>query len=126
MKKKMRKITDKSLLKIWGEIVKERANWKCEYPDCMVNAMQLHPHHFYSRKHASIRYDPSNGLCLCSHHHTLGSFSAHQDPDFKDRIISTGVRTPEWRERLLIQRSVIVKNNQTFKDEWQKKLKLYF
>ena len=119
----MKKITDDHLLKLWANIVKERAGWKCEYPGCVVRATQLHPHHWYSRRHASLRYDPLNGLCLCSHHHTMGAFSAHNDPDFKDRIISTGVRTPEWNDKLREKRNVIVKNNQAFKEETYENLK---
>ena len=116
-------ITDAKLLKLWADIVRERAGWRCEYPDCDIHATQLHPHHFYSRRHAAIRYDPDNGLCLCSHHHTMGSFSAHHDPDFKDRIISTGVRTPEWNDKLREKRNMIVKNNKAFKEDAYEKLK---
>ena len=109
-------ITDAALLKLWANIVKERAGWKCEYPDCNCNYTQLHPHHFYSRRHASLRYDPDDGVALCPFHHTMGAFSAHHDPDFKDRIIATGVRTREWQEKLREKRNLIVKNNQAFKE----------
>ena len=114
---KRKVISDAKLLKLWGNIVRERADWRCEYPDCTVHATQFHPHHFYSRRHLSIRYDPQNGLCLCAHHHTMGAFAAHSDPDFKDRIISTGVRTPEWREELIKKRTLIIANKQKFKED---------
>ena len=120
---KKRSISDGALLKLWGNIVKERAGWKCEYPDCDVRATQLHPHHWYSRRHSSIRYDPLNGICLCAVHHTMGSFSAHHDPDFKDRILSTGVRTAEWNDKLREKRNLVVKNNQAFKNEAYELLK---
>ena len=118
-----KKITDDYLLKLWGNIVKERAGCKCEYPDCTVRTTQLHPHHWYSRRHASLRYDPMNGIALCAFHHTMGSFSAHSDPDFKDKIISTGVRTPEWNDALREKRNMIVKNNQAFKEDAYENLK---
>ena len=63
-----------------------------------------------------MRYDPLNGICLCAYHHTMGSFSAHSDPDFKDRIISTGVRTPEWRESLTEKRNLTPRNDAAFKE----------
>jgi len=114
--KKKRSISDDHLLKLWGNVVKERAGHRCEYPDCHINATQFHPHHWYSRRHASLRYDPLNGICLCSHHHTMSPFSAHNDPDFKDRILSTGVRTAEWNDALREKRNQIVKNNAAFKE----------
>ena len=120
--KKRKAVTDASLLKLLGNICKERANFRCEYPDCDVRSSQLHPHHFYSRRNASIRYDPDNIIVLCPIHHTLGSFSAHNDPDFKDRIIATCVRSQDWNEKLRLKRNLIVKNNQAFKDAALKKL----
>jgi len=120
--RKSKPITDAKLLQLWGDRVRERADWRCEYPDCSVRTTQLHPHHFYSRRHAAIRYDVDNGICLCPVHHTLGSFSAHQDPDFKDRIIGMGVRSQDWNDNLRLKRNMIVKNNQAFKDAAYKKL----
>ena len=117
-----KKVSEKTLLKKWAEKVKERADYRCEYPDCNVNYSQVHAHHFFHRQNKSIIYDPDNGLCLCPTHHSLGSFSAHKDPTFKDRIISCGVRSQEWLERLTDKRNMIVKNNDTYKQEWKKKL----
>lgn len=114
--RKQKPVTDSKLLKLWGDRVLERANYRCEYPDCMVHTTQLHPHHFYSRRHAALRYDVNNGICLCPVHHTLGSFSAHNDPDFKDRIIATGVRSQAWNDKIREKRNLIVKNNQAFKE----------
>ena len=121
--KKKKAVTDCYLMKMLGNICKERADFKCEYPDCNIKSSQLHPHHFYSRRHAAIRYDPDNIIILCAVHHTMGSFSAHNDPDFKDRIIATGVRTPEWNDRLREKRNVIVKNSQAFKEQAYENLK---
>jgi len=117
IKKKKVKVSDSRLLKLWGQKVKERAGNRCEYPDCNVNYSQTHPHHFFSRRHASLRYDIENGLCLCPTHHTMGYFSAHKDPCFKDRIIACGVRSAEWLERLIVKRNMVVKNNDYFKLE---------
>lgn len=123
-KKKKRPISDAYLLKLWAKIVKERAGYRCEYPDCNINATQLHPHHWYSRRHKSLRYDPMNGIALCAHHHTMGSFSAHHDPDFKDRILATGVRSVEWSDKLREKRNVkITQDEDSFRADALENLK---
>jgi len=117
-KEKRKKVSDRHLLKLWAEKVKERSGYRCEYPCCTVRTSQLHPHHIYSRRHAATRYDPDNGMCLCAHHHTLGSESAHHDPDFKEKIIAGGVRTRVDFDFLRYKKETITKNNQEFKDWW--------
>lgn len=117
-----KKITDKSVLNLWRELVLRQGNNRCEYPNCQINAHQLHPHHFYSRSYKSIRYDPMNGICLCARHHTLGNESAHLDPDFKDKLIVSGVRSTVWRETLMARRNQVVKFNDQFRLEWYNKL----
>lgn len=56
-------------LKRWTEMVKERAEFKCEMagPDC---AGELHAHHIIP-KHLdpNRKYDVENGICLCEAHH---------------------------------------------------------
>ena len=64
-KKKAKGVSEKQLMKLWSEICKKKANHKCEYPGCRINSTQLHAHHFFSRRHASIRYDPDNAVLLC-------------------------------------------------------------
>jgi len=122
---KMTKLTDKKLLKLWGRAVIEHAGCKCEYPDCNINYTQLHPHHLFSRRHASLRYEIRNGVALCSVHHSLGSFSAHNDPTFKDRLVACGVRPLELFEELSRQRNRIQKNTTAWKQECYEKLKAY-
>lgn len=124
-KKKKKEITDRQLLKIWADICKERAGWKCEVADCNTRATQLHAHHIFSRRHTILRYNPENSICLCSVHHSLGSFSAHSDPTFLTRLIATGVRSTEWLENLTVKRNIIQKNTQQFRDECYQKLKNY-
>ena len=119
---KRKPATDKKALKVWADKVKERADYRCEYPDCKVNYHQVHAHHVFHRSHANLRYDISNGICLCPTHHTLGQDSAHKDPTFITRLITCGVRTPEWFDALIEKRNVIVKNNDLFKAEKLKEL----
>jgi len=124
-KKKRQPITDKRLLALWREAVIERASHKCEYPECDINATQLQAHHFYTKRIVAMRYNLENGLCLCATHHTMGAFSAHRDPDFKDIIIERGVRTEEWHDKLIKQKNERTKNTPAFKAECLEKLKLY-
>ena len=118
-------LSDKKLLKFWAQAVIEKAGYKCEYPDCNINYHQLHPHHLFSRRHVSLRYDVDNGISLCPVHHTMGSFSAHNDPTFKDRLVACGVRSPELFEALNRKRNVIQKNTQQYKFDCYEKLKAY-
>ena len=121
----MRPVSDKKLISTWAQAVKERAGYKCEVADCNVRATQLHAHHVFHRSHANLRYEIDNGLCLCAQHHSLGSFSAHKDPTFIERIISTGVRDRNWLDDLIGRRRVIVKNNNDFKQKAKEKLEVY-
>ncbi len=91
--------SDKLLMNLWQEVVKKRAGYKCEYPDCRKTEY-LNAHHFFSRSRAATKYDPDNGLSLCAEHHSLGNRSAHKDPLFKDVIITYGVRDDKWLEIL--------------------------
>jgi hypothetical protein len=90
----------KECLKLWAEIVKEKAGHKCEFPGCN-KTNQLNAHHFFRRQHTSVLVDPENGVCICPYHHTLGKESAHHDPDFKDKILGRipgykAIRTEAW------------------------------
>jgi hypothetical protein len=55
----------------------------------------------------------------------MGGFSAHLDPDFKDRLIVTGVRTEEFFNRLRMEKNRVQKNTVAFKNECYEKLKVY-
>ncbi|MDD4390226.1 MAG: hypothetical protein PHW03_05420 [Eubacteriales bacterium] len=121
--KKTRTVSDTALLQLWAKVVKARAGNKCEYPGCTVRATQLHPHHFYSRRHINTRYDPRNGICLCAVHHVFGVNSAHSDPNFKDIIINSGVRSIEWFHDITERKNVIQKNNQFHRQNWKISLK---
>ena len=98
-KKDTRKKSENELMDLWQKIIKSRAGYKCEYPNC-YKTDYLNAHHIYSRIHKSTKFDPDNGMCLCSGHHTLTSLSAHHDPDFKDIIIKAGVRTAELYQKI--------------------------
>ena len=125
-KPKKKPISDKQLLKLWAEVCKKRAGYRCEYPCCSVKATQLHAHHYYSKRNASTRYDPQNSICLCAVHHTFGMEAAHKDPNFKDIIITSGVRTEDWHWDITERKNRIVKKNDAFfKEGWKFTLEHY-
>jgi hypothetical protein len=62
----------------WSILVKLEAGNKCEV--CGITS-PLNSHHIFSRSNRSVRWDESNGVCLCVAHHTFSSkFSAHKTP----------------------------------------------
>jgi len=93
---------------LWQEIVKARANYKCEYPGCRRSAdhYKIDAHHFYTKGgYPHLRYDLDNGIALCYQHHTGSREGAHSDPLFKDKILGKiegykAVRDEEWLRKL--------------------------
>ena len=62
----------------WSLLVKLEAGMRCEVCGTDKN---LNSHHIYSRSNRSVRWDESNGVCLCVAHHTFSSsFSAQKTP----------------------------------------------
>jgi hypothetical protein len=118
-------ISDKKLLQLWAKAVKERANYRCEYPSCSVHAHQVHAHHLYSRRWVTMRYNLDAGFCLCASHHTLSGLSAHKDPDFKQTLIAGGVRSSDFFDKLREERNRIQKNTPAWKQECCNRLKAY-
>ena len=90
---------DKDCLDLWSEIVKLKAGYKCQFPNCRKTTY-LNSHHIFTRGIKATRYDPDNGLCLCSGHHTLNNDSAHKSIYFKDTMIKAGVLTEEFLTKL--------------------------
>ena len=83
-----------------SELIKKKANYRCEY--CWKEK-RLNSHHIFTRNNYSTRYDIENGCCLCSGCHTMSSkFSAHKTPaDFIERIKSK--RWEEWYNRIRLK-----------------------
>ena len=80
MKKTERdKITDK-LDKVWAEVVKSKAGYKCEV--CNLSDGRLNAHHIEGRRNLRLRWDLRNGVCLCSGCHMFRKESAHQSPEW--------------------------------------------
>jgi hypothetical protein len=68
---------DGKLDEAWSKAIKVKAGFKCE--KCGKETT-LNSHHVYSRSNRSVRWDLTNGYCLCVAHHTFGSWSAHKSP----------------------------------------------
>jgi len=75
---KTRKTLEKACDKLWSEIIKERADYKCEVCGKSKN---LNSHHVFTRSVKVLRWRAENGVCLCPGCHTLSStLSAHKAP----------------------------------------------
>ena len=116
----MAKVSDKYNLDLFQEIVGFRADWRCEMPDCGATGHDLNPHHVEGRDNKSTRYDAEyNGIWLCYNHHCF----AHNNPrEFKKILIYNKVRSREWFEELTRRTNIIVKFNNSYREEWKEKL----
>ena len=72
---------DRLLDKLWSQIIAKRANHVCEYCGSDYNCS---PHHIFSRRNRSTRWDLRIGIYLCSNHHTFDTYSAHQSKEFSE------------------------------------------
>jgi hypothetical protein len=90
---------DVKLDKNWSLIVKQRAGMKCEY--CGKTAY-LNSHHIFGRRNRSVRWEITNGICLCVGCHKFSSvFSAHETPLLFSRWV-TDLRGEEWYDELRV------------------------
>ena len=79
MKNPTKKSLAKKLDKAWSEVVKYRAGYKCEVcGKCTV----LNSHHYISRINRELRWEPTNGICVCAGCHTFGNQSFHKNPEW--------------------------------------------
>ncbi len=105
--KKPKRPSIAQLDKLWAEIVKIRAGYKCEY---CGRKDTLNSHHLFSRSSMGMRWNIQNGCCLCVSHHVFGNFSAHKSPfEFVEWIKEK--RGEEWYKQLRRQAQEIYKPN---------------
>jgi len=75
MKKKSAKYWIRKNDKLWSELVKIRAKYKCEI--CGKGGVALNSHHWHTGRHNKhTRWMLENGVCLCVGCH----FKAHNEP----------------------------------------------
>jgi hypothetical protein len=69
---------ERTALSLWKQVVKLQAGGKCAVPGCK-NKKRLNCHHIESYStNKALRYDPMNGMLLCSTHHKFGRLAAHK------------------------------------------------
>ena len=62
---------EEHMLKRWTQLVKERAEYKCEMESKQCSG-DLHAHHIIPKyKEPARKYDVENGMCLCAAHHKM-------------------------------------------------------
>lgn len=102
----MTKQQDKKLLAIWRKKVLLIAKSRCEI---CKGTSHLNAHHYVGRRNRSTRYYIPNGVVLCAKHHTFGTQSAHQDPEwFRQKMIKK--RGEDWMKDLVKQSNKIYKS----------------
>ena len=62
--------------KAWRTAVKERAGYRCEWPDCGVSEPIMHADHIEEIRSGGAPLDLANGQCLCAHHHRVKTLAA--------------------------------------------------
>ena len=97
---------------VFSKLVRARANWCCEHPDCgkyfpLGPARRgLHCSHLFGRRRQSTRYDLDNAAALCYGHHQ--HFAEHPDKHhafFLDRLgvekyealVKRANKTKKWK-----------------------------
>lgn len=69
--------------KLMSELIRERAGWACEWPTCGVYYPEgarsgLEHSHFWGRRRNSVRWEPDNGLALCTGHHRYAGSNPYE------------------------------------------------
>lgn len=115
----------KKLDLIWSAEVKKEAGYRCELCGKKSNECALQSHHYYGRRHRSLRWDIQNGICLCYVHHKGGLQSAHESPEwFRGQMID--LRGHNWLKYLQKQANKCYKGTyETVKDYLENKTKKY-
>jgi len=74
-------------------------------PHCWAYGEHLHPHHYFSRKNLSVKYDPMNGLWLCAAHH---AFAHSQPEEFEKILLYYNARNQAWLDELTQRKNQII------------------
>lgn len=69
---------ERTALSLWKQVVKLQFKGRCDVPGCK-KTKHLNCHHIESYStNKALRYDPMNGMLLCSTHHKFGRLAAHK------------------------------------------------
>jgi len=65
--------------KVFSDLIRRRANWKCEYcgKDFENDKIHLHCSHIIPRKHKSLRWLPENAVAHCFECHNMLEKTRH-------------------------------------------------
>jgi hypothetical protein len=77
---------------LWSEIVKIKANYKCEYTMKHKCSATLNSHHIYGRAAHSTRFDIDNGICVC--------YNAHKIAEQSPRVFYTWLESYRGTDKL--------------------------
>ena len=94
----------------FSDYIRERADWKCEYPGCFKDFSDHHQglecSHFVSRGNKNTRWDESNAAAFCHYHHdVMGKNPADHYLFFEKRL------GKKWLDSLLIRSKLSFKGN---------------
>jgi len=107
--RKKKRLGDKCL-RLWTEILLNRANNRCEI--CGQEANQVH--HYIKKSQSNIlKYDLDNGIPLCVKHHFLIHYG--QEAELNAEIVKN--RGFKWHNKLIIKKKIITKNSITWYQE---------
>lgn len=89
----------KKLDKIVETACKKNTDYRCEICGAPKEIAQIHVHHIIGRRHRSTRFILENVVTLCAKHHTMGLWSAHENPGwFLEEI--RDLRGDKWWKKL--------------------------
>jgi len=61
-----------SQYKAWRRAVCKRDGYCCQFPGCKVYSNRIQVHHILKwANYPAVRFEVSNGICLCRRHHKL-------------------------------------------------------
>lgn len=93
---------------LFSKLVRERADWACEYPGCGKffvdeTAGLLHCSHVFGRRRAATRHDPDNALALCVYHHKF----VGENPLIHADIVRTKLGEERYQALMIRANSVL-------------------
>ena len=96
----------------FGNCIKERSDWTCEFPGCgrrYPPPSSLNCCHYFSRGDWSTRFDKDNCIAMCYAHHSWMDGHHHQFREFMEK------RLGEDRYKALVSRNSDVARGKDFK-----------
>jgi len=94
-KRELKALARKALF-LFKAVVKARAGKRCEVSSCK-KTKRLQVHHIESfAMNRGLRYEPRNGILLCTSHHKFGRVSAHKSFFFMNDLLRNNLEHDRW------------------------------